>query len=256
MDFAFDSTTVELRERLLAFMDECVYPSEEAFREQVHSAADPWATPPVIEELKALARDRGLWNLFLPRTHECGAGLTNLQYAPLAEITGRSVWIAPEALNCAAPDTGNMELLSLFGTEEQQQRWLEPLLEGTIRSAFSMTEPEVASSDATNIATRIHREGNEYVINGRKWWSSGAMSPRCKLLIVMGVTDPDAERHRRQSMILVERDTPGVTIKRSTNVFGYQDGPHGGHAEIIYDNVRVPVSNLLGEEGDGFKIAQ
>jgi acyl-CoA dehydrogenase len=256
MDFAFDSTTVELRERLLAFMDECVYPAEEAFREQVHSAADPWATPRVIEELKLLARERGLWNLFLPRTHEYGAGLTNLQYAPLAEITGRSVWIAPEALNCAAPDTGNMELLSLFGTEEQQRRWLDPLLDGTIRSAFSMTEPEVASSDATNICTRIHREGDEYVINGRKWWSSGAMSPRCELLIVMGVTDPDAERHRRQSMILVQRDTPGVTVRRSTSVFGYEDGPHGGHAEIIYDNVRVPVSNLLGEEGDGFKIAQ
>ena len=256
MDFAFDSTTVELRERLLAFMDECVYPAEEVFREQVHAAADPWATPPVIEELKVLARERDLWNLFLPRTHEYGAGLTNLQYAPLAEITGRSVWIAPEALNCAAPDTGNMELLSLFGTEEQRRRWLDPLLDGTIRSAFSMTEPEVASSDATNICTRIHREGDEYVIDGRKWWSSGAMSPRCELLIVMGVTDPDAERHRRQSMILVEKDTPGVTVRRSTSVFGYDDGPHGGHAEIIYDNVRVPVSNLLGEEGDGFKIAQ
>ena len=256
MEFAFDDTTIELCERLLALMDECVYPAEPEFREQVRTAENPWATPPVIEELKRQARERGLWNLFLPRTHEAGAGLTNLQYAPLAEVTGRSVWMAPEALNCSAPDTGNMELLSLFGTEEQKQRWLEPLLEGTIRSAFSMTEPEVASSDATNICTRIERDGDEYVINGRKWWTSGAMSPRCELLIVMGVTEPDAERHRRQSMILVSKDTPGVHVQRSTSVFGYDDGPHGGHAEIIYDNVRVPVSNLLGEEGDGFKIAQ
>ena len=256
MDFAFDDTTLELRERLLAFMDECVYPAEETFRHQVHSAANPWDTPPVLEELKALARERGLWNLFLPHTHEYGAGLTNLQYAPLAEITGRSVWIAPEAINCSAPDTGNMELLSLFGTGEQKRRWLEPLLDGTIRSAFSMTEPEVASSDATNICTRIERDGDEYVINGRKWWSSGAMSPRCSLLIVMGVTDPDAERHRRQSMILVPTGTPGVTVRRSTTVFGYDDGPHGGHSEIVYDDARVPASNLLGEEGDGFKIAQ
>jgi acyl-CoA dehydrogenase len=256
MDFAFDSTTTELQERLLAFMDECVYPAEPAFREQVRSAANPWATPPVIEELKVLARKRDLWNLFLPRTHHYGAGLTNLQYAPLAEITGRSPWMAPEALNCAAPDTGNMELLSLFGTEEQQRRWLDPLLDGTMRSAFSMTEPEVASSDATNICTRIQRDGDEYVINGRKWWSSGAMSPRCELLIVMGVTDPDAERHRRQSMILVAKNTPGVIVERSTSVFGYGDGPHGGHAVISYEDVRVPVSNLLGEEGDGFKLAQ
>ena len=256
MDFAFDDTTLEVRERLLAFMDECVYPAEETFRQQVHSAASPWDTPPVLEELKVLARERGLWNLFLPRTHAYGAGLTNLQYAPLAEITGRSVWIAPEAINCSAPDTGNMELLALFGTDEQKRRWLEPLLEGTIRSAFSMTEPEVASSDATNIRTRIERDRNEYVINGRKWWSSGAMSPRCELLIVMGVTDPDAERYRRQSMILVPTDTPGVSVERSTTVFGYDDGPHGGHSDIIYDDARVPASNLLGEEGDGFKIAQ
>ena len=256
MDFAFDAATVDLRERLLTFMDECVYPAEETFRAQVHDAASRWATPPVIEELKLEARSRGLWNLFLPRTHEYGAGLTNLQYAPLAEITGRSVWVAPEAINCSAPDTGNMELLSLFGTEEQKARWLEPLLEGRIRSAFSMTEPEVASSDATNIATTIEPDGDEYVINGRKWWSSGAMSPRCKLLIVMGVTDRDSERHRRQSMVLVPLDAPGVHIQRSTSVFGFDDGPHGGHADIIYDNVRVPAANLLGEEGDGFKIAQ
>jgi acyl-CoA dehydrogenase len=256
MDFAFDETTTALRERLLAFMDEFVYPAEPTFREQVETAADRWGTPPVIEELKTEARARGLWNLFLPATHEHGAGLTNLQYAPLAEITGRNPWIAPEALNCSAPDTGNMELLSLFGTDEQKRRWLEPLLEGTIRSAFSMTEPEVASSDAANIATRIERDGDDYVINGRKWWTSGALSPRCELLIVMGVTDPDAERHRRQSMILVPRDTPGVDIRRSTTLFGYDDGPHGGHAEIVYDNVRVPAANLLGEEGDGFRIAQ
>ena len=256
MDFAFDDTTRDLQERLLAFMDECVYPAEARFREEAASAPSPWDTPAVIEELKAEARRRGLWNLFLPGTHAYGAGLTNLQYAPLAEITGRNPWMAPEAINCSAPDTGNMELLSLFGTEGQQRRWLDGLLDGTIRSAFSMTEPEVASSDATNIATRIERDGDDYVINGRKWWTSGAMSPRCELLIVMGVTDPEADRHRRQSMILVPRDTSGVRIERSTSLFGYDDGPHGGHAEVVYDNVRVPASNLLGEEGDGFRIAQ
>ena len=256
MDFGFDHKTSELQQRLLEFMEQCVYPAETRFQAEVESADDPWGPPPVLEELKAEARGRGLWNLFLPRTHEFGAGLTNLQYAPLAEITGHNPWIAPEAINCSAPDTGNMELLSLFGTAEQRERWLDPLLDGTIRSAFSMTEPDVASSDATNIATRIERQGDEYVINGRKWWTSGAMSPRCELLIVMGVTDPDADRHRRQSMILVPRDTPGVEIQRSTSLFGYADGPHGGHAEIVYDNVRVPASNLLGEEGDGFRIAQ
>jgi len=256
MDFAFDATTLELRERLLAFMDECVYPAEQRFREEVEQADDRWGTPPVIEALKAQARERGLWNLFLPPIHEHGAGLTNLQYAPLAEITGHNPWMAPEALNCSAPDTGNMELLSLFGTPEQKARWLDPLLEGTIRSAFSMTEPDVASSDATNIATRIERDGDHYVINGRKWWTSGAMSPRCELLIVMGVTDPDAERHRRQSMILIPKDTPGVRVERSTSLFGYDDGPHGGHAEIAYEDVRVPASNLLGEEGEGFRLAQ
>ncbi len=256
MDFAYDDTTLEFQRKLLAFMDECIYPAEPLFRAQAHALDDPWGTPAVIEELKAEARRRGLWNLFLPRTHEHGAGLTNAQYAPLAEITGWNPWMAPEAINCAAPDTGNMELLSLFGTDEQKERWLEPLLEGEIRSAFSMTEPEVASSDATNIATRIERDGDDYVINGRKWWTSGAMSPRCTLLIVMGVTDPEATRYRRQSMILVPKDTPGVNIQRSTSLFGYDDGPHGGHAEIVYDNVRVPASNLLGEEGDGFRIAQ
>jgi acyl-CoA dehydrogenase len=256
MDFGFDDKTSQLREQLLGFMDDCVYPAEARFRAEAASADDPWGIPPVLEELKTEARERGLWNLFLPRTHEFGAGLTNLQYAPLAEITGHNPWIAPEAINCSAPDTGNMELLSRFGSEEQQERWLEPLLDGTMRSAFSMTEPDVASSDATNIATRIERQGDEYVINGRKWWTSGAMSPRCELLIVMGVTDPDADRHRRQSMILVPKDTPGVEIQRSTSLFGYDDGPHGGHAEIVYDNVRVPASSILGEEGDGFRIAQ
>jgi len=256
VDFALDDKTVDLRERLLAFMEKFVYPAEGTFREQAESAANLWDTPPVIEELKAEARAQGLWNLFLPATHSHGAGLTNLQYAPLAEITGRSPWIAPESLNCSAPDTGNMELLSLFGTPEQKERWLHPLLDGKIRSAFSMTEPAVASSDATNIATRITRDGDHYLINGRKWWSSGAMSPRCKLLIVMGVTDPDAESHRRQSMICVPVDTPGVTVRRSTGVFGYDDGPHGGHADISYDNARVPAANLLGEEGDGFRLAQ
>jgi acyl-CoA dehydrogenase len=257
MDFAYDETTLDLQQRVLAFMDECVYPAEPRFRAEAASLEDRWDIPPVLEELKLEARRRELWNLFLPGTHEFGAGLTNLQYAPLAEITGRNPWIAPEAMNCSAPDTGNMELLSLFGTEEQKERWLEPLLEGEIRSAFSMTEPGVASSDATNIATRIERDGDHYVINGRKWWTSGAMSPRCELLIVMGVTDPDAAvRHRRQSMILVPKDTPGVEIQRSTSLFGYDDGPHGGHAEIIYDNVHVPVANLLGGEGDGFRIAQ
>jgi acyl-CoA dehydrogenase len=256
MDFGYDQTTVELQQQLLAFMDECVYPAEPTFRAQASALDDRWGTPPVLEELKQEARRRGLWNLFFSRSHEYGAGLTNVQYAPLAEITGRNPWIAPEAINCSAPDTGNMELLSLFGTDEQKRTWLEPLLEGEIRSAFSMTEPEVASSDATNIATRIERDGDDYVISGRKWWTSGAMSRRCKLLIVMGVTDPDAERHRRQSMILVPKDTPGVQIQRSTSLFGYDDGPHGGHAEIVYDNVRVPATNLLGDEGDGFRIAQ
>ncbi len=255
MDFAFDARTEELREKLLAFMDECVYPAEPVFAAQVAALEDPWDRPPVIDELKAEARRRGLWNLFLPGS-EYGAGLTNLQYAPLAEITGRSPHLAPEALNCAAPDTGNMELLAMFGTEEQKKRWLEPLLAGEIRSAFCMTEPDVASSDATNISLRIERDGDSYVLNGRKWWSSGAMSPRCKLLIVMGKTNPHAERHRQQSMILVPRDTPGVEVKRSMRVFGFTDGPHGGHAEIEFRDVRVPAENLLGEEGSGFALAQ
>lgn len=254
MDFAFDERTEELRRELNAFMDECVYPAEAKLAEWLATTDDPYGHPPIIEELKKEARKRGLWNLFLPGEH--GAGLTNLQYAPLAEIMGRSGRLAPEATNCSAPDTGNMEVLAMFGTEKQKEQWLKPLLEGEIRSAFCMTEPDVASSDATNISTRIERDGDHYVINGRKWFSSGAMSPRCKILIVMGKTDPNAERHRQQSQILVPVDTPGVHIKRSMNVFGYTDGDHGGHAEVVFDNVRVPAENIIAGEGEGFAIAQ
>jgi acyl-CoA dehydrogenase len=255
MDFGFDARTAELHEALNDFMDQCVYPAEPVFEEQVAALEDPWQRPPIVEELKRQARDRGLWNLFLP-DDRFGAGLTNLQYAPLAEITGRSGHLAPEALNCAAPDTGNMEVLAAFGSPEQQDRWLKPLLAGEIRSAFCMTEPDVASSDATNIATRIVRDGGDYVINGRKWWSSGAMNPNCALFIVMGKTDPGADRHRQQSMICVPRDTAGITIRRGMHVFGYTDGTHGGHAEIVFDNVRVPADSLIAGEGDGFAIAQ
>jgi len=254
MDFAYDAKTEELRGRLLGFMDEHVYPAEGAHRRQLAEVPE-FSTPPVVEELKAKARELDLWNLFLPH-HTLGAGLSNVQYAPLAEITGRSPHLAPEALNCNAPDTGNMEVLAMFGTPEQQERWLGPLLDGTIRSAFGMTEPDVASSDATNIGTRIERDGDTYVINGRKWWSSGGMNPRAEVFIVMGKTDPNAEPHRQQSMILVPRDTPGVTVRRSTTVFGYADRWHGGHAEVDFDDVRVPATNLVGGEGDGFAIAQ
>jgi acyl-CoA dehydrogenase len=255
MDFAFDERTEDLRKQLRGFLEERILPAEPVFAGQVAELADPWDRPPVIDELTAEARRRGLWNLFLPDARY-GAGLTNLQYAPLAELTGYSPQLLPEALNCAAPDTGNMELLAEFGTEAQRERWLAPLLAAEIRSAFCMTEPDVASSDAGNIATRIERVGDEYVINGRKWWSSGAMSPRCRLLIVMGKTDPTGPRHRQQSMVLVPRDTPGVTVRRGVSVFGYDDGPHGGHAEIEFSDVRVPVANVLGAEGDGFAIAQ
>ncbi|MCE7007867.1 acyl-CoA dehydrogenase family protein [Kibdelosporangium philippinense] len=254
MDFGYDARTEELRAQLNEFMDEFVYPAEPVFEEQVASGNDPWSIPPIVEELKAEARKRGLWNFFLPGEH--GAGLTNLQYAPLAEITGRSPHLAPPAVNCAAPDTGNMEVLSMFGTEQQQKQWLNPLLEGEIRSAFAMTEPDVASSDARNIATMITRDGSDYVINGKKWFISGAMNPRCQIFIVMGKTDPDGEPHRQQSMILVPRDTPGMTIKRGMNVFGYTDGDHGGHAEVEFNDVRVPAENLIGEVGGGFAIAQ
>ena len=258
MDFAYDDRTQEWRERLLAFMAEHIFPAEPVFAEQAQAVArsgDPWRRPPVIEELKAEARRRGLWNLFLAG-HPEGAGLTNLQYAPLAEITGHSPALAPEALNCAAPDTGNMELLAEFGTRQQRADWLRPLLDGEIRSAFCMTEPQVASSDATNIATRIERDGDKYVINGRKWWSSGAMDPACQILIVMGKTAPGADRHRQQSMILVPRDTPGISVKRGMTLFGFDDATHGGHAEIEFTDVTVPASNLIGGEGDGFAIAQ
>jgi acyl-CoA dehydrogenase len=248
MDFAFDEKTEDFRKRLLAFMDEFVYPAESDW----HS--EGWAAPAGLAALKAEARARGLWNLFLPGEH--GAGLTNVQYAPLAEITGRSPTIAPAALNCAAPDTGNMEVLSEFGSPEQQQRWLKPLLDGTIRSAFAMTEPQVASSDATNIGTRIRRDGDEYVVTGRKFYISGAMNPNCAIFIVMGKTDPEAARHVQQSMVLVPRDTPGLTVERGMTVFGYDDGDHGGHAEVVFDDVRVPVANLIGEEGSGFAISQ
>ncbi|HET7652228.1 MAG TPA: acyl-CoA dehydrogenase family protein [Acidimicrobiales bacterium] len=252
MDFAFTPRVEELRQRLLDFMDSHVYPAESVYRQQVEESGDPHFHPPVMEELKKEARSRGLWNLFLPN-EKWGAGLKNLEYAPLAEITGRSP-IAPEALNCNAPDTGNMEILAEFGTAEQQDRWLVPLLEGEIRSGFSMTEPEVASSDATNIRLSIRRDGEDYVLNGRKWWTTGAMSSRCRVLIVMGVTDPDADTYHRQSMILVPIDTPGVTIARPLSIFGYDGG--GGDAEIVFDDVRVPTTNLLGEEGSGFAIAQ
>ncbi|MFI8184377.1 acyl-CoA dehydrogenase family protein [Actinacidiphila glaucinigra] len=256
MDFAYDARTEELRGRLLAFMDEHVYPAEAVFHRQREAAEGEavWSAPPVVEDLKAKARERGLWNLFLPG--ERGAGLTNLQYAPLAEITGRSPHLAPPALNCAAPDTGNMEVLGEFGSEQQRKTWLEPLLAGEIRSAFAMTEPDVASSDATNIETRIERVGDEYVVNGRKWYISGAMNPRCRIFIVMGKTDPVAERHRQQSMLLVPRDTPGLEVRRGMRVFGYDDGDHGGHAEVVFHDVRVPAENLVGEEGGGFAIAQ
>ncbi len=258
MDFAYDARTEQLSGQLLEFMDSHVYPAEKVFADQVAEAAAAgriWQRPPVIDELKAEARSRGLWNLFLPK-HPGGGGLTNLQYAPLAEITGHSPGIAPEAINCSAPDTGNMEVLAEFGTAEQQDRWLKPLLDGAIRSAFCMTEPDVASSDASNIATRIERRGGDYVINGLKWWASGAMDPRCEILIVMGKTDPAGDRHRQQSMILVPADTPGVTVKRGMRVFGYTDGTHGGHAEVEFSDVRVPAANLIAGEGDGFAIAQ
>ena len=241
----------DYHQRLSDFMTEFVFPAEASYEHyRAEKGPDDHTVPPVIEELKKLARERGLWNLFLPSV----SGLTNTDYAPLAELTGWSMELAPEATNCAAPDTGNMETLHLFATEAQRKQWLEPLLAGEIRSAFSMTEPGVASSDARNIETSIVRDGSDYVINGRKWWTSGASDPRCKILIVMGRTNPEAASHQQQSMVLVPIDTPGVTIVRSTPVFGWQD--QHGHCEVTYDNVRVPTDNLLGEEGSGFAIAQ
>jgi len=260
MDFDYSDRCKELQTRLLAFMDAHIYPNEKAFKEEVDrngAAGNRWVPTELIEKLKPLAREQGLWNLFLPKSPRAPEGLSNLDYAPLCEIMGRVSW-APEVFNCSAPDTGNMETLERYGTEEHKSRWLEPLLRGEMRSAFAMTEPDVASSDATNIATRIERSvdsSDEYVINGHKWWISGAGDPRCQIFIVMGKNDPNAARHQQQSMILVPADTPGVTIRRPLPVFGYDDAPHG-HCEITFENVRVPASNMLLGEGRGFEIAQ
>jgi len=254
MDFDFSPKVERLRTQLLAFMTREIYPAEAVFERQLAEAPSRWQIPPVMEELKRKARTEGLWNLFLPES-ELGAGLTNLEYAPLCEIMGRSP-IAPEVFNCSAPDTGNMETLVRYATPAQQEEWLKPLLAGEIRSSFAMTEPAVASSDATNIEARIERDGNQgYVINARKWWTSGAMDPRCKIFILMGKTDPNAPRHQQQSMILVPRDTLGVNVVRALTVFGYDDAPHG-HAEVEFKDVRVPFDNILLGEGRGFEIAQ
>jgi acyl-CoA dehydrogenase len=252
MDFEPSERCSEFKERLSAYMDEHIYPAEEVYERQLHESGDPHYQPPVMEDLKGRAREAGLWNMFLSDPDD-GAGLSNTEYAPLAELLGRSR-IAPEACNCSAPDTGNMELLHEFATAEQRERWLRPLLDGEIRSAFAMTEPAVASSDATNVQLRIERDGSDYVLNGRKWWTSNALHPNCRFMIVMGKTQPDAAVHRQQSMILVPMDTPGVTVMRNLPVFGYVD--HEGHAEIDFEDVRVPASNLIGGEGDGFMIAQ
>jgi acyl-CoA dehydrogenase len=252
MDFELSERCQELQARLASFMDEHVYPAEAAYEEHLRLANDPHAQPPVMEELKSEARRRGLWNLFHPNP-DWGPGLTNVEYAPLAELMGRS-HIGSEACNCSAPDTGNMEVLSLFGSPEQQERWLRPLLDGEIRSAFAMTEPDVASSDATNIALRIERDGDELVLNGRKWWASNALHPYCRILIVMGKTNPQGPPHKQQSMVLVPLDTAGVTLMRGLPVFGYQD--QEGHAEIDFENVRVPAENLIAGDGDGFAISQ
>ncbi|WP_313404547.1 acyl-CoA dehydrogenase family protein [Aeromicrobium sp.] len=256
MNFEPDTTTQELSAALEAFMQEHVLPAEHVFEDQLAELDDPWAwdAVPILHDLRARARSQGLWNLFLPGVN--GAELTNLQYAPLAEIMGRSPHLGPPTFNCAAPDTGNMEVLNLFGTPEQKATWLTPLLDGRIRSSFAMTEPAVASSDATNIATSIERDGDDYVINGRKWWITGAMNPNARIFIVMGKTDTNASRHRQQSMVLVERDTPGVEVHRGMQVLGYRDNDHGGHAELSFTDVRVPATNLIAEEGAGFAIAQ
>jgi len=251
MNFDYTEKVKSLQQRLSAFMDEHIYPNEKRFYQEIEN--DRWSPTKVIEELKPKARAAGLWNLFLPDDDQ-GAGLTNLEYAPLCEIMGRSI-LAPEVFNCSAPDTGNMEVLARYGTPEQKERWLKPLLAGEIRSCFAMTEPAVASSDATNIQASIRREGNEYVLNGRKWWSSGAGDPRCKIAIFMGKTDPTARKHQQQSMVLVPMDAPGVKIERMLTVFGYDHAPHG-HGEVNFENVRIPVTNMLLGEGRGFEIAQ
>jgi acyl-CoA dehydrogenase len=253
VEFEHSAKVRELQSRLSAFMSAHVYPNERRFHQEIDTG-DRWQPVPVIEELKRQARADGLWNLFLPES-EYGAGLSNREYAPLCEIMGRSPGFAPEVFNCSAPDTGNMEVLVRYGTAEQKQRWLEPLLAGEIRSCFAMTEPDVASSDATNIRSTIARDGDDYVINGRKWWISGAGDPRCRVAIFMGRSNPDAPRHQQQSMILVPLDTPGVDIRRMLPVFGFDDAPHG-HAEIVFDNVRVPADHMLLGEGRGFEIAQ
>ena len=253
MDFDYSPKVKDLQARLTAFMQAHVYPNEQRFYDEV-GEGDRWQPTKLIEELKVKARSAGLWNLFLPQSAR-GAGLANTEYAPLCEIMGRVMW-APEVFNCGAPDTGNMETLERYGSEAQKKEWLEPLLEGKIRSCFAMTEPDVASSDATNIRSRIVRDGDHYVVNGRKWWSSGAMDPRCRLFIFMGQTDPESpDRHKRQSMILIPREAPGVSVIRALSVFGYDDAPHG-HAECIFENVRVPATNMLLGEGRGFEIAQ
>ncbi|MBU8905639.1 acyl-CoA dehydrogenase family protein [Desertibacillus haloalkaliphilus] len=253
MNFDYTEKVKKLQEKVTQFMEDVILPNEQTYTEQLDAQSDRWHIPPIMEEMKQKAKEAGLWNLFLPESDH-GAGLTNLEYAPLCEIMGRSS-IAPEVFNCAAPDTGNMEVLVRYGSESQKDKWLKPLLNGDIRSAFCMTEPAVASSDATNIEAEIKRDGDEYVINGRKWWSSGAGDPRCEILIVMGKTDPTAERHEQQSMILVPMNTPGVNVLRMLPVFGYDDAPHG-HAEIEFNNVRVPAENILWGEGKGFAIAQ
>ena len=253
MLFPMSDRAQETHRRVSEFMDAHVYAAEAVYAQQLDSGPSRWAIPPVMEELKAKAKTDGLWNLFLPK-HEYPDGFTNLEYAPLCEIMGRSP-IGPEAFNCSAPDTGNMETIIRYGTAEQKKRWLEPLMQGTMRSCFAMTEPDVASSDATNIHTEIRRDGGDYVINGRKWWTSGAMDPRCKITIVMGLTNPEAKPYQRQSMILVPLDTPGVRVLRHLSVYGYDDAPHG-HAEVLFENVRVPASNILLGEGRGFEIAQ
>ncbi|MEI7530708.1 MAG: acyl-CoA dehydrogenase family protein [Betaproteobacteria bacterium] len=257
MDFSYSPKVIELQNRLLAFMDEHIYPNEHIFHSEVEanrSAGNAWIPTKLIENLKPKAQAAGLWNLFLPKSARAPQGLNNLEYAPLCEIMGR-VHFAPEIFNCNAPDTGNMETLERYATESQKDEWLEPLLQGKIRSAFLMTEPEVASSDATNIQCSIVRDGDEYVINGRKWWSSGAGDPRCAIYIVMGKTDPEAPKHTQQSMILVPSNTPGIRVLRPLTVFGYDDAPHG-HMEVLLENVRVPASNILLGEGRGFEIAQ
>ena len=257
MDFANDKTTTTYIERVQSFLDESIYPAERVLAAQLNESPDSWRLRPIVTDLQSEARQRELWNLFLPGIHGDGTvGLTNVQYAPIAELSGRSPKLAPLAMNCAAPDSGNMEVLNEFGSDEQKDEWLMPLLEGRIRSSFCMTEPAVASSDAANIETRIQRDGGDYVISGRKWWATGAMNPDAKIFIVMGKTDPEAQKHRQQSMILVPRDTPGVTVVRPLTVFGYDDRDHGGHAEILFDHVRVPAANLIAEEGAGFAIAQ